>query len=116
MELDSAYSTRWLRHRQLSLASICVFSMHTMTNVERSDAGLWGVCIVGQTRGLSRQIASSIRGTEMSENRAFQEGYDAYWDGVDPDDNPYRSESAEHFSWDEEWSQAELEDDDVVEE
>ena len=52
----------------------------------------------------------------MSENKAFQEGYDAYWDGVDPDDNPYRSETAEHFSWDEGWSQAQLEDDDVTEE
>jgi hypothetical protein len=52
----------------------------------------------------------------MSENQAFQEGYDTYWGGVDPDDNPYQSEAAEHFSWDEGWSQAQLEDDDVIEE
>jgi hypothetical protein len=52
----------------------------------------------------------------MPEDKAFQEGYDSYWGGVDPDDNPYQSETVEHFCWDEGWSQAELEDDDVVEE
>ena len=44
------------------------------------------------------------------------EGYDAYWDRIDPDDNPYRSDTADHRYWDEGWSQAQLEDDDVVEE
>ena len=45
----------------------------------------------------------------MTEDSAFQEGYDAYWDGVDPDDNPYVSGSEQQFSWDEGWSQAQLE-------
>ena len=47
----------------------------------------------------------------MSDDRVFQEGYDAYWGGVDPDDNPYPSGAQQHSSWDEGWSQAQLEDD-----
>jgi len=34
-----------------------------------------------------------------------------YWDGVDCDDNPLISETDQHHSWDEGWSQAQLEDD-----
>jgi ribosome modulation factor len=49
----------------------------------------------------------------MPENKAFQEGYEAYWGGVDPDDNPYASGTADRLSWDEGWSQAQLEDDAV---
>lgn len=52
----------------------------------------------------------------MSENKAFRAGYDAYWGGVDPDDNPYPSQTVEHLSWDEGWSQAQLEDDSAIEE
>ncbi len=46
----------------------------------------------------------------MADNEACQEGYDAYWHGVDPDDNPYVSESDEHFHWDQGWAQAQMED------
>ena len=46
----------------------------------------------------------------MTDDPAYQEGYDAYWDDVDPDDNPYPSGIDEHWSWDRGWSQAQLED------
>ena len=46
----------------------------------------------------------------MADENAFQQGYDAYWDGVDGDDNPFISETLQYYSWDEGWSQAELED------
>lgn len=47
----------------------------------------------------------------MTDREAFQRGYDAYWNGVDCDDNPYISGTEQHSSWDEGWSQAQLEDD-----
>lgn len=47
----------------------------------------------------------------MIDNSAFLEGYEGYWSRVDPDDNPYPSETNEHFCWDQGWSQAQLEDD-----
>jgi len=53
------------------------------------------------------------RGIAMTDQTLFQEGYDAYWQGVDPDDNPYVSGSEQSDSWDEGWSQAQLEDDDA---
>ncbi len=46
----------------------------------------------------------------MSSNQAFEEGYDAYWARLDKDDNPYPPGTPERRSWDEGWSQAELED------
>ena len=46
----------------------------------------------------------------MTRETAVREGYDAYWDGVDSDDNPYIFETDEHYAWDEGWSQAQLED------
>ena len=49
----------------------------------------------------------------MADEAAFQQGYDAYWDGVDCDDNPFASETDEHYSWDEGWSQAQLADDEA---
>jgi len=49
-----------------------------------------------------------------TEDEAFETGYEAYWEGVDPDDNPHQAGTNEHFSWDEGWSQAELEDDEEV--
>lgn len=49
----------------------------------------------------------------MADEEAFQQGYDAYWDGVDCDDNPFISETDQHYSWDEGWSQAQLEDDEA---
>ncbi len=46
----------------------------------------------------------------MSSNTAFEEGYDAYWARLDPDDNPYPPGTPERRSWDEGFAQAELED------
>ena len=48
-----------------------------------------------------------------AEANAFEEGYDAYWDGVDPDDNPHPSGTQQQCSWDQGWSQAQLEDSDA---
>ncbi len=44
----------------------------------------------------------------MSNNDAFDEGYDAYWDGVDVSDNPYEEEAdaAKRQSWEEGWRKA----------
>jgi hypothetical protein len=50
----------------------------------------------------------------MSTNEAFVAGYNAYWVDVDSDDNPYKPGTGKHRSWDEGWSQAELEDEDVI--
>jgi hypothetical protein len=52
----------------------------------------------------------------MSTDDAFEAGYDAYWGGVDPEDNPFKPETPEHRAWDEGWSQAQLEDDESGEE
>ena len=49
----------------------------------------------------------------MTDDNASQEGYDAYWNDVDSDDNPYMSGTEEHHCWDEGWSQAQLEDDEL---
>ena len=46
----------------------------------------------------------------MTDDNAFEEGYDAYWDGIDADDNPHPSGTEQRSSWDEGWSQAQLED------
>jgi ribosome modulation factor len=37
---------------------------------------------------------------------AFDEGYDAYWDGVDVSDNPYDEETEERGSWEAGWHAA----------
>jgi ribosome modulation factor len=42
----------------------------------------------------------------MDSNEAFQEGYDAYWDGVDISDNPYEQETDDFRRWEEGWVQA----------
>jgi hypothetical protein len=39
----------------------------------------------------------------MTDNVAYDEGYDAYWEGVDVDANPHEVETDEHRSWDEGW-------------
>lgn len=31
----------------------------------------------------------------MSEDDAFEVGYDAYFDGVDPDDNPFKVDTSD---------------------
>ena len=47
----------------------------------------------------------------MTNDNTFEEGYAAYWTGVDADDNPHSIETEQHSSWDDGWSQAQLEDD-----
>jgi hypothetical protein len=47
----------------------------------------------------------------MREDDAFDAGYDAYWDGVDIEDNPFKPEMPEHRAWDEGRPQAQSEDD-----
>ncbi|MGA2063281.1 MAG: hypothetical protein ABSG67_22655 [Thermoguttaceae bacterium] len=43
---------------------------------------------------------------EEGTNDAFEEGYDAYWEGVDVSDNPYEEDTDEHCSWEEGWRAA----------
>ena len=42
----------------------------------------------------------------MSTTNAFDEGYDAYWDGVDVSDNPYDEGMEGRRSWEEGWRAA----------
>jgi hypothetical protein len=44
----------------------------------------------------------------MTNNDAFDEGYDAYWEGADVTDNPHESEKEpeELKSWEEGWREA----------
>lgn len=46
----------------------------------------------------------------MEENKVFQEGYDAYFAGADPEENPYRYGTTGQFWWDRGFAQAEAED------
>lgn len=41
----------------------------------------------------------------MSDHDAYDEGYDAYWDGRDCEDNPYKPEEEpeQYKSWEEGW-------------
>ncbi|MGA2034622.1 MAG: hypothetical protein ABSG68_20435 [Thermoguttaceae bacterium] len=44
----------------------------------------------------------------MTDHDAFDEGYDAYWEGVDVSDNPYDEETdaARRESWEAGWREA----------
>jgi ribosome modulation factor len=42
----------------------------------------------------------------MTNMQAYDEGYDAYWDGVDEGDNPYDEGTDERRSWNEGWLKA----------
>ena len=44
----------------------------------------------------------------MADNNAFDEGYDAYWEGVDVSDNPYdeEKEADARLSWEQGWRKA----------
>ena len=44
----------------------------------------------------------------MAANNAYDEGYDAYWDGADVSDNPYNEEEEfeERRSWEDGWRAA----------
>ena len=41
---------------------------------------------------------------------AFERGYSAYWARVNHRENPHRSGTGEYASWDDGWSQAQLDD------
>ena len=44
----------------------------------------------------------------MPDNDAYDEGYDAYWDGIAREDNPYdkEKEPVKRNSWEEGWREA----------
>ena len=44
----------------------------------------------------------------MTDYEAYDEGYDAYWDGVDCEGNPYdqEEEPVKRRSWEEGWREA----------
>jgi len=42
----------------------------------------------------------------MTENDAFDEGYDAYWEGVDLSGNPYEEDTDGNRAWEEGWRAA----------
>ncbi len=42
----------------------------------------------------------------MNSSDAYEEGYDAYWDGVDVTDNPYEEDTDDHRRWEEGWRAA----------
>jgi len=51
----------------------------------------------------------------MIDNDAYDEGYDAYWDGVEVSDNPYEEDTNGHRSWEEGWRAARKQDHDESE-
>jgi hypothetical protein len=55
------------------------------------------------------------RAIPMIDNDAFDEGYDAYWDGVEVSDNPYEEDTDGHRSWEEGWRAARKHDHDESE-
>jgi ribosome modulation factor len=44
----------------------------------------------------------------MTDHKAFEEGYDAYWNGLDREANPYdqKQEADKRNSWEEGWREA----------
>jgi ribosome modulation factor len=52
------------------------------------------------------------KGRAMPHNAAYDEGYDAYWDGGQREENPYDPEKQpqEHAAWREGWEQAQQHD------
>jgi len=51
----------------------------------------------------------------MIDNDAYDEGYDAYWEGVEVRDNPYEEDTDGHCSWEEGWRAARKHDHDESE-
>ena len=50
--------------------------------------------------------ASSLSAQTMSTNDAYEDGYDAYWDGIDVSGNPYDEETEERRYWEDGWRSA----------
>lgn len=46
----------------------------------------------------------------MSNSRAYEKGYDAYYDGLGCEDNPYNANGVEFSDWEDGWSSAYNED------
>jgi ribosome modulation factor len=46
----------------------------------------------------------------MPNDDAFDEGYDAYWEGMDVSGNPYEEDTDGHRSWEEGWRAARKDD------
>ena len=46
----------------------------------------------------------------MTETKAHQEGYDAYFAGADPEENPYCYGTTEQYWWDQGFAKAEADD------
>ncbi len=42
--------------------------------------------------------------------QAYQDGFDAYWDGADVSDNPFDEDTAERRFWEEGWRAARKDD------
>ena len=42
----------------------------------------------------------------MGNQEVFEDGYDAYWDGVDVSNNPYEEGTDGHNTWEEGWRAA----------
>jgi len=42
----------------------------------------------------------------MTYHDAFEEGYNAYWEGADVSRNPYEEETEERRSWEDGWRSA----------
>jgi ribosome modulation factor len=55
---------------------------------------------------VGRSIIFSEQGNPMAANNAYDEGYDAYWDGSDVSDNPYDEETEERRYWEDGWRAA----------
>jgi len=51
----------------------------------------------------------------MTNNDSYEEGYDAYWDGVDVSENPYEEDTEAHRSWENGWRAARQHDHDESE-
>jgi ribosome modulation factor len=49
-----------------------------------------------------------MEGQPMAHREAFDEGYDAYWEGRDREDNPHdvEQETENHNAWEEGWRAA----------
>ena len=56
----------------------------------------------------ARYIRSLSRRRKPIDARAggYDQGYDAYWTGRDPADNPFSPDAADHLAWENGWSEA----------
>lgn len=56
--------------------------------------------------------AGETEDVPMLNHEAYDEGYDAYWDGVDEDDNPFKEEDEpeNRRQWDAGWRKARVND------